>query len=332
MPCPLPLRATITGIGSAVPKRVMTNQDFEKILDTSDEWITKRTGIRERHLISDGESTSSLATESARKALAAAGVEARDLDLIICGTVTPDVPFPAAACFVQEALGATDVPAFDVSAACSGFIYTLTVGSQFIETGKYRKVLVIGADCLSSISDYTDRSSCILFGDGAGAVVLEPTTEPDKGMLYTVLHTDGSGWDYIHVPAGGVRTPTSKETVEQKLHYVKMRGRDVYKFAVEKMQWLMGNCLEKCNLSNKDIDLVIPHQVNIRIIESAAKKYNFPMEKVYVNIDRFGNTSSASIPLAMDEAIQKKLIGPGSTLMLVSFGAGLTWAGAVIKL
>ncbi len=330
MPCPP--RATITGISSAVPKRVMTNQDFEKILDTSDEWITKRTGIRERHLVSDGETTSTLATESARKTLAAAGVEPRDLDLIICGTVTPDMPFPAVACFVQEALGATDVPAFDISASCSGFIYALTIGSQFIETGKYRKVLVIGVDCLSRITDYTDRGSCILFGDGAGSVVMEPTTEPDKGVLYSVLHTDGAGWDYIHVPGGGTRTPTSKETVEQKLHYVKMRGRDVYKFAVEKMQWLMGDCLEKCNLSNKDVDLVIPHQVNTRIIESAAKKYDFPMEKVYVNIDRFGNTAAASIPLAMDEAIQKKLIGPGSTLMLVSFGAGLTWAGAVVRL
>ena len=329
---PPPLRAAITGIGSVVPERVMTNRDFEKILDTSDEWIVKRTGIRERRLVSDGETTSTLATESARKALTGAGIEGKDLDLIICGTVTPDMPFPAVACFVQEALGARNVPAFDVSAACSGFIYTLAIGTQFIETGKYRKVLVIGADCLSRVADYTDRGSCILFGDGAGAVVMEPTTEPDKGVLYSVLHTDGAGWDYIHIPGGGTRTPASKETVEQKLHYVKMRGLDVYKFAVEKMQWLIGDCLEKCNLSNKDVDLVIPHQVNIRIIESAAKKYDFPMDKVYVNIDRFGNTSAASIPLAMDEAIRGKMIGPGSTLMLVAFGAGLTWAGAVIKL
>lgn len=326
------LRAAITGIGSATPEKVMTNFDFEKILDTSDEWITKRTGIKERHLASGEETTSSLATAAARKALAEAGCEATDLDLIICGTVSPDMPFPSAACFVQEALGATDVPAFDLSAACSGFVYSLTVASQFIETGKYKKILVIGVDCLSRVADFTDRGSCILFGDAAGAVVLEPTNEPDKGILHTVMHADGTGWDFIHVPGGGTKHPTTHETVEQKLHFVKMRGRDVYKFAVEKMQWLLGDCMEKCNLTADDVDMVIPHQVNIRIIESATAKYNFPMDKVYVNIDRYGNTSAASIPLALDEAVKKGVIGSGSTILMVAFGAGLTWAGATIKL
>jgi 3-oxoacyl-[acyl-carrier-protein] synthase-3 len=324
--------ATITGMGSAIPSRVMSNEDFEKILDTSDEWITKRTGIKTRHLVSEGESTSTLATEAARKALADAGIAATDLDLIIVATISPDMPFPATACFVQDALGAANVPAFDVSGACSGFIYGLTIGSQFIETGKYQRVLVIGVDVLSRFCDYTDRGSCILFGDGAGAVVLEPAQAPQAGILHTVMHADGSGWDLIHVPAGGSKLPASQQTIDDKQHYVKMRGRDVYKFAVEKMQWLLGDCMDACNLGVDEIDLVVPHQVNIRIIESATQKYNFPMEKVYVNIDRMGNTSGASIPLALTEARDAGRIGPGSTVVLVAFGAGLTWAGAVVKL
>ncbi|MDY6913569.1 MAG: beta-ketoacyl-ACP synthase III [Planctomycetota bacterium] len=324
-------RAAITGMGAAVPPKVMTNADFEKILDTSDEWITQRTGIKKRHVVSDGEATVSLGTEAAKKALAEAGVEPTALDLIICATITPDMIFPASACFIQEALGATNVPAFDLSAACSGFVYGLAIASKFIETGTYRKILVLGAESLSRFSDYSDRSSCILFGDGAGAVVLEPTEKLDRGIQYTVMHADGAGWDYIHVPAGGSRTPATHETVEQHQHFVKMRGRDVYKFAVEKMQWLLADCMKQCQLSVDDVDLVIPHQVNSRIIKSATKKLDFPLEKVYVNIDEYGNTSAASIPLAMDEARQAGRIRPGSTLLLVAFGAGLTWAGAVVK-
>ncbi len=325
------LRAAITGFGAAVPDRIMTNADFEKFLDTSDEWITKRTGIKERRIVSDGESTATLAIAAAKKALADAGVNATDLDLIICATVTPEIMFPATACFVQEAIGATDVACFDLSAACSGFLYGLAVGSQFIASGMYKKVLVIGADTLSRVSDYTDRGSCILFGDAAGAVVLEPTTEEGKGVIYNVLHADGGGWDYINVPAGGSKYPASKETVEQGQHFVKMRGRDVYKFAVDKMQWLLGDCMEKCGLTPDDIDLVVPHQVNVRIINSAAEKYNFPLEKIYMNIDKYGNTSAASVPLALAEAKESGLVGPGSTVMLIAFGAGLTWAGSVVK-
>ena len=234
------VRATITGFGSAAPERVMTNHDLEKILDTSDEWIAKRTGIKERRIVSDGETTSMLATRAAKNALASAKIQADELDLIVCGTVSPDMPFPASACFVQDAIGAKNIPAFDLSAACSGFVYGLATASQFVETGKYEKVLVIGADCLSRVADFTDRGSCILFGDGAGAVVLEPTSEPDKGVVHTVMGADGSGWDFIHVPGGGTRHPTTHETVDEKLHYVKMRGRDVYKFAVDKMQWLLA--------------------------------------------------------------------------------------------
>lgn len=326
------MRAAITGIGAAVPEKVLTNLDFEKFLDTSDEWIIKRTGIRERHVASDGESTVTLATHAARDALADANVDARDLDMIICATISPDLIFPASACFIQEALGAKDVPSFDLSAACSGFLYALTVGSQFIETGKYRRVLIIGADVLSRFTDYTDRESCILFGDAAGAVILEPTDDPTKGVQYTVMRTDGSGWDYIHIPAGAARTPASHETVDQKLHFVKMRGRDVYKFAVEKMQWLLGHCMEQCGLTVEDIDLVIPHQVNVRIIESAAGRSNFPMEKVFVNIDRYGNTSGASIPLALEEARSVGRVASGSMILMVAFGAGLTWAGAAVRL
>ncbi|HOD83904.1 MAG: 3-oxoacyl-(acyl-carrier-protein) synthase 3 [Planctomycetes bacterium ADurb.Bin126] len=326
------LRAAVTGIGAYVPGRVMTNADFEKIVDTSDEWIVQRTGVRERHIVGEGESTATMATAAGRQAIQKAGVKPEQLDLIIVATVTPDMILPATACFVQQELGATNAAVFDVSAACSGFLYALTVGCQFVQTGMYRRVLVIGSDALSRFTDYQDRGSCILFGDAAGAVVLEPSDDESRGILYNVIHADGSGWDFIHTPAGGSRNVASEKTVRDRLHFIKMRGRDVYKFAVEKMQWLIGNCLDSCNLTVDQIDLVIPHQVNIRILQSAAEKYNFPMDKLYVNIDRYGNTSGASVPLALEEAYRMGKIGPGSTVMLIAFGAGLTWAGSVLKL
>jgi len=325
-------RAAISGLGVAVPEKVLTNADFEKFLDTSDEWITQRTGIKQRHVVSEGQTTATLATEAARNALADAGLEPTDLDLIICATISPEMIFPATACFIQQALGATDVAAFDISAACSGFVYGLAIAAKFIETKLYRRILVIGAESLSRFSDYTDRGSCILFGDGAGAAILEPTDDPNRGIIYNVMHADGEGWDYIHVPGGASRTPATHETVEQGQHFIKMRGRDVYKFAVEKMQWLLEDCMKACNLRVDDVDMVIPHQVNIRIIKSATEKLNFPIEKVYINIDRYGNTSAASIPLAMAEARQNGQIGPGSLLLLVAFGAGLTWGGTVLRL
>lgn len=325
------VRAKITGIGSAVPSRVMTNKDLEKIIDTTDEWIVQRTGIRERHVCSQGECTSVLAAKAAAGALESAGIKATDLDLIIVATCTPDMPLPSCASLVQKAIGATEVPCFDLAAACSGFVYGLTVGSQFIETGKYKKILVIGADTLTTMTDYQDRGSCIIFGDGAGAVILEPTAG-SEGVLYTVIKADGEGWDFIHTPAGGSKLPASHETVDAREHFIKMKGREVYKFAVEKMQWLLGDCMEKTGLTTETVDLVVPHQVNIRIIESATEKYNFPLDKVFVNIDRRGNTSAASIPLALDEANrQQNLIGSGKTIVMVAFGAGLTWAGAVVK-
>ena len=326
------LRAAVTGIGAYVPRRVMTNADFEKIVDTSDEWIVQRTGVKERHIVGENESTASMASAAGRQALERAGVQADQLDLIIVATVTPDMILPATACFVQQELGAFKAAVFDVSAACSGFLYALTTGCQFVQTGMYRRVLVIGADALSRFTDYEDRGSCILFGDAAGAVVLEPCDDDSRGVLYNVIHADGSGWDFIHTPAGGSRNVASEQTVRDRLHFIKMRGRDVYKFAVEKMQWLIGNCLESCNLTVDEVDLVIPHQVNIRILQSAAEKYNFPMDKLYVNIDRYGNTSGASVPLALEEAYRLGKIGPGSTVMLIAFGAGLTWAGSVLRL
>ena len=327
-----PLRAAITGLGVAVPDTVLTNADFEKFLDTSDEWIIQRTGIKERHVVAEGQSTATLGTTAARNALTDAGLTPDDLDMIIVATATPEMILPATACVIQNDLGVRDIPSFDLSAACSGFIYALSVASKFIETRTCRRVLVIGAETLSRFTDYTDRSSCVIFGDGAGAAVLEACDEPGRGLLYSVLHTDGTGWDYIYVPAGGSRHPASTETVGNREHFIRMRGRDVYKFAVEKMQWLLGDCMEKCGLSVHDVDLVVPHQVNIRILQSAAEKFNFPMEKVFVNIDRYGNTSAASIPLAMQNAREAGLIGPGSTLLLVAFGAGLTWAGAVVRM
>ena len=324
-------RAAIRGTGSYVPSKVMTNADFEKVIETTDEWIVQRTGIRERRVMGEGETTSSMALAAAKAALADAKVEAKDLDLILCATVTGDMPFPATACFVQQGLGITDIPAFDISAACSGFLYALSVGSQFIQTGTYRKVLVIGVDALSRYCDYTDRGSCILFGDGAGAVVLEPAFD-GAGVLYSVLRAEGAGWDFINVPGGGTRHPTSAQTLTDRLHFVKMKGRDVYKFAVEKMQWLLGDCMSHCNLQPQDVDLVVPHQVNVRIITSATEKYNFPLDKVYMNIERYGNTSAASIPMALEEASRTGRVAPGSNLIMVAFGAGLTWAGMVVRM
>ena len=326
------LRTAITGIGAWVPKKVLTNADLEKMVDTTDEWITQRTGIKERRVVSDGESTASMSVQAGRRACTNAGVDPSTLDLIICATITPEMPCPSTAVHVQRDLGAIDTPAFDLAAACSGWVYALSVADTFVRSGQYRKVLVIGAETLTRFTDYEDRGSCILFGDGAGAVVLQPTDEPGRGILHTVLHADGEGWDFITIPGGGAKMPPTAETVAARQHYLRMRGRDVYKFAIEKMQWLLGDCMSACGLTPDDVDLVVPHQVNTRIIKSATAKFNFPMEKVYMNIDRRGNTSAASIPIALDEAVREGRVGPGSTVLLIAFGAGLTWAGATVRL
>lgn len=326
------LQAAIAGIGAAVPKKVLSNFDLEKGgLDTSDEWIVQRTGIRERRAVGEGESTATLGLEAARRALADAGMDASELDLILCATISPEMIFPATACFIQAGLGLTETPAFDIGAACSGFLYGLSVAHSFIRSGAYKNILLVGAESLTRFTDYQDRGSCILFGDGAGAVVLRASEDPNKGLQYFKLGADGSGWDFIHVPGGGSRTPATVQSVEARQHYIKMRGRDVYKFAVQKMHYLMSDAMAACNLTVDTVDLVIPHQVNQRIIESATEKLNFPLEKVFVNIDRFGNTSAASIPMAMDEAKRTGRLKENATVLFVAFGAGLTWAGSVLK-
>jgi 3-oxoacyl-[acyl-carrier-protein] synthase-3 len=320
----------ILGIGSYVPDKVITNHDLEKTIDTSDQWIVERTGIRERHVVSEGEATSDLATRAAEKALADAGVSAGEIDLIIVGTVTPDMQFPSVACLVQSNIKATNAAAFDLTAVCSGFVYGLATGSAFIKTGTYKKVLVIGAESLSKITDWSDRNTAILFGDGAGAVVLGEA-EPGTGILGIDLGADGNGGNLLRVPAGGSRLPTIAETISQRLHYIQMDGNEVFKFAIKVMGETVNKALENANLTAKDVSCLVPHQANMRIIQSAAKRLGLPMEKVIVNVDRYGNTSAASIPIALDEGIKSGRIKNGDVLALVGFGGGLTWGATIIK-
>ena len=266
------LRAAITGCGAYVPSRILTNADLEQMVDTSDEWITQRTGIKQRRIADEKESTAYMAAEAGRRACQDAGLDPCELDLILSATITPETLCPSSACFIQRDLGAVGAAAFDLSAACSGFVYGVAIAQRFIEAGQFRNCLVMGSETLSRFTDYDDRSSCILFGDAAGAVVMQPTGDAGKGVIYTVLRADGNGWDYIWIPAGGSRMPASQESVRQGMHYLKMRGREVYKFAIEKMQWLLEHCMNECDLTPEDVDLVIPHQVNVRIIKSATRK------------------------------------------------------------
>lgn len=320
----------IIGIGSYVPEKIVTNKDLEKIVETSDEWIVSRTGIKQRHVVEPGVATSDLATYAAEKALLDAGVTADEIDLIIVATATPDMLFPSTACLVQDKIKASKAAAFDLSAGCSGFAYGLVTGSQFIKAGLYKKVLVIGAETLSTILDWSDRNTCVLFGDGAGAVVLGEVPA-GYGILGVDLGADGSGGELLKLPAGGSRIPTTNESINQRLHYLQMSGNDVFKFAVKVMGEAAVKALDNSGLSHTDVDCLIPHQANIRIIQSAAKRLKLPMEKVIVNVDKYGNTSAASIPLAMDEAIKNDKLKNGDIIVLVGFGAGLTWASCVIK-
>jgi len=320
----------IIGIGTYVPEKIMTNKDLESIVETSDEWITDRTGIRERRIAGQGEATSDLAIKAARKAIADAGITAEEIDLIIVATATPDMVFPSVACLVQADIKAARAGAFDLSAGCSGFVYGLVTGSQFIKTGLYKKVLVIGAETLSTILDWSDRNTCVLFGDGAGAVVLSETTA-GYGILGANLGADGSGGDLLKLPAGGSRNPATADTISQKMHFVQMNGNEVFKFAVKIVGETAFKALEDAGLSAGDVDCLVPHQANIRIIQSAAKRLKLPLDKVVINIDKYGNTSAASIPIALDEAVHSGKIKKGDTIVLIGFGAGLTWASAVIK-
>jgi len=323
-------QSAILGTGACLPSRVLTNQDLEKMVDTSDEWIVTRTGIKERRIASPEQATSDLAYEAALEACANASLSPEELDLIIVGTVVPDMPFPSTACLVQARLGAKKAAAFDIEAACSGFIYALSIAHQFIANGVYDKVLVIGAETLSRVTDFTDRTTCVLLGDAAGACVLGPSTH-GNGILSLHLGADGTGADMLKQPAGGSRLPASHETVEKRQHFVSMNGALVFKFAVKTIDSAVRQVLRESGLTTDDVSLLIPHQANLRIMESAAHRLGIPMDRVYVNIDKYGNTSAASIPVALHEAWEAGRVKQGDTVVLVAFGGGLTWGSAVIR-
>lgn len=326
--------AEVAGLGTAVPDRVMKNAEFEKILDTSDAWIVERTGIRERRIAGPEQTVAMLAREAGEKALAEAGVAATGLGAIVLGTATPDRLLPSTACDLQALLGATNAAAFDISAACPGFLYSLTVAEGLIASGQSDTVMVLGAEKLSTITDYTDRSTAILFGDGAGAVVLRRKAEGStdgRGILSSFIRSDGRLAPLLYREGGGASEPISEKVVTERSHYMKMAGREIFKSAVLSMAEACDEALERANVSADEIDLLIPHQANIRIIEATAKHAGIPMDKVMVNVDRYGNTSSASIPLAIDQARAEGRIEPGSVLLLVAFGAGLTWASSVVR-
>ena len=322
--------AGILGTGFYVPEKIMTNADLEKIVETSDEWIVERTGIKERRIAEDNQPMSDLALRAAKAALADAGVAAEYLDLIIVATLTSDRIIPSTACMIQNLLGAKHAAAFDLSAACSGFAYAASVAAQFIETGAYKKALVIGAETLSKYINWEDRNTCVLFGDGAGAAVLGQVEE-GYGILSFDLGSDGSGGDAIQIPSSGSLMPVSKESIDQKLNLIHMNGRDVFKFAVKAMGKTVKNSLAKIDMPQEKIDWLVPHQANIRIIESAAKRLSMPMDKVIVNIHKYGNMSAACIPIALAEAAAAKRFKKGDIIALSGFGAGLTWASCIIR-
>ena len=320
----------ITGLGYAVPEKVLTNFDFEKMVDTSDEWITERTGMKERHIGEEGVVTSDLCTQAAEKAMAEANLTGKDIDIIIIGTVSGDEHFPATACYVQDKLGAINAAAFDISAACSGFLYGLTLADIFIANGSYKNILVIGGEMLSRITDYTDRRTCVLFGDGAGAAIVQPS-DGSRGIINTYIKSDGHLADLLHMPGGGSKYPATMETVNQKLHFIKMEGPEVFKAAVKTMGDAAVNILAKSNITSQDLDLLIPHQANTRIINATARRIKLPMDKVFVNVQKYGNTSAASIPIALTEARDEGKLKKDDLCLLVSFGGGFTCGAVLFK-
>jgi 3-oxoacyl-[acyl-carrier-protein] synthase III len=328
---PTRVRAKISALGTYVPPRLLTNADLEKMVDTTNDWIMSRVGIRERHVVDKGIATSDLAVEAAKKALAQRGLTPNDLDAIIVGTVTPDMLFPSTACLVQNKLGATGVWGFDLSAACSAFIYAVQTGAQFIASGAHKRVLVIGADVMSSIIDYTDRATCVLFGDGAGAVLLEPAENDSEGLIDFLHEVDGSGGCFLFMPGGGSLNPSTHETVDKKMHYVHQDGQQVFKFAVRKQTDLCSRLLERNRLKATDIDAFIPHQANLRIINATVERLGLRPESVIVNIDRFGNTTAGTIPLAMNTAIEEGKLKKGSLVLMASVGAGFTVGAALLR-
>lgn len=323
------MKVGIAGLGKYLPKKILTNADLERMVDTTDAWITTRTGIKERHIVSKRQASSDLAFEASKEALKDARLSADNLDLIIVATISPDMPFPSTACILQDKLSAKNAACFDISAACAGYVYALVAASQFISRGTYKNALVAGAEALSPMVDWQDRSTCVLFGDGAGAAVLEPVKS--GGILSTYLASDGSKADLLKVPAGGSRQPATHQTIDSRMHYVKMQGNEVFKVAVNSMADAAHKVLHKAGLACKDVDLVIPHQANMRILMAVAKKLGLSEDKIYLNIQRYGNMSSASTAVALSEAAQEGRIKKGDIVLLDAFGAGLVWGACVIK-
>jgi 3-oxoacyl-[acyl-carrier-protein] synthase-3 len=324
-------RAYISAISHWVPEKILTNADLEKMVDTDDEWIRTRTGISERHILEDGKASSDMGAEAVKLLLKYRSIGAEEIDGIIVATITPDMFFPSTANLVQDKVGAKNAWSFDISAACSGFIYALSLGSQMIEAGKYKKIVVVGADKMSSITNYRDRNTCVLFGDAAGAVLLEPTEEDNIGVIDFLLHSDGTGSEYLHMKAGGSKYPATVETVANDWHYIYQDGKTVFKFAVQKMADVAEQVLERNSYSGKDVKLLVPHQANLRIIDAVAKRLGLDPNKVLINIDRYGNTTAATIPLALSEAYHEGKVQKDDLIVLATFGAGFTWGSALIK-
>jgi 3-oxoacyl-[acyl-carrier-protein] synthase-3 len=323
-------RARITGVGAYAPKRILTNADLEKMVDTSSEWILQRSGIRERRIAADDEATSDMAVKAAQQALERANLTPDDIDFIVVGTTTADMQFPSTANFVQQKLGCRRIGSVDVWAACTGSIYSLSVASQYVQTGKYRRVLCIGAEMLSRVTDFTDRSTCVLLADAAGAVVLEPS-EDDSGIIDTDLYSDGRFWELLYMEGGGTKTPASHDTVDRRLHYAKMKGAELFKIAVRMFVECGEIMLARHQLKASDIDLFIPHQANLRIIEAACKRLGLPMDKVFLNVERYGNTGAASVYVAMEEAVATGRLKRGDLVLMAAFGGGVTWGAALMR-
>ena len=323
-------RARIIGVGSYAPKRILTNADLEKMVATNDEWIVQRSGIRQRHIVDEGEATSDLAVRAAQQAIERANLVPEDIDFIAVGTTTPDMYFPSVGNILQQRLGCRRVGSVDMLAACASSIYSLSIGAQFIQTGKYQRVLCVGAETLSRITDFTDRGTCVLLADAAGAAVLAPSTD-DRGIIDFDLYSDGQYWELLYMPGGGSRNPATRETVDARMHFAKMKGAEVFKVAVRMFSECTARILERNGFTAKDVNLFIPHQANLRIIEAAARRVNLPMERVFVNVDRYGNTGAASVYVALEEAVSSGRLKRGDLVLLAAFGGGFAWGAALMR-
>lgn len=325
------IRAAITSVGKFLPKKILTNKDLEKIVDTSDEWIVQRTGIRTRHVLEPGLGNSYMSVRAARDCLDRAGIDPLELDAIIIGTISPDMMFPSTACLVQKIIGANNAWGFDLSAGCSGFLYSMIMAAQLIETGRHKKVLAIGSDVNTSIIDYEDRNTCIIFGDGAGAALLEPSPDPEYGIIDFEHHIDGMGEPYLNLKAGGSRQPASLETINNRDHFIYQDGKNVFKYAVKHMADIAVTLMERNNITGKELDLFVPHQANIRIIDACARRMNISSDKVIINVDKYGNTTAGTIPLCLCDAVKQGRLKKGDKVIIATFGAGFTWGSAYVR-